>query len=88
MVVFHNDSEQPPPAYSDHGFYIRDAWLEHPNAETVQLFDYYTRPFYPDCFWTWALWYHPDTVDVSIGSRTDVKIQWSIRAAPAIPTGP
>jgi hypothetical protein len=77
-VIFRNNGEGPPPAMSDHGFLIRDAWLERSNAQTVAVADHRTMPFYPDCYTTWALWYHPDTVNVSIGSRTDVRVDWSI----------
>jgi hypothetical protein len=75
-VVFRNTPEQPPTAYSEYGFWIRDARLERPNAQTLALLDYCTGPFYPDCYWRSLLWFHPDTVDAYIGSQTDVKIQW------------
>ncbi|MFA4947633.1 MAG: hypothetical protein WC674_03875 [Candidatus Krumholzibacteriia bacterium] len=81
MVILRNTSEQPPPAMSDYGFWIRDAWLERSNAQTVTVADHRTMPFYPDCYTTWPLWYHSDTVDVNIGARTDVWIRWSVEGA-------
>jgi hypothetical protein len=80
-VIFRNNGQGPPPAMSDYGFLIRDAWLERPNAQTVAVADHRTMPFYPDCSTTWPLWYHSDTVDVNIGARTDVKIRWSVEGA-------
>jgi hypothetical protein len=83
LVILH-DAESPPYAYSDHGFCVRDAWLERPTAETIAVPDYCTRPFYPDCYWRSLLWYHPDTVDVCIGGQTDVRIQWE-QSGPGYP---
>jgi hypothetical protein len=75
-LAIRHDAQDPPFTMSDHGFWIRDAWLERPNAQTITVLDYRTLPLYPDCYWTSRLWYHPDTVDVYIGSQTDVRIQW------------
>jgi hypothetical protein len=75
-LVIRRDAQDPPFTMPDHGFCVRNAWLERPTAETIAVLDYCTQPLYPDCYWRSLLWYHPDTVDVYIGSQTDVRIQW------------
>ncbi len=80
-LAIRHDSQDPPVAYSNYGFLVYDAWLERANAGIVPVSDRRTMPFYPDCSTTWPLWYHPDTVDVGIGARTDVRIRWSVEGA-------
>ncbi|MCX5752806.1 MAG: hypothetical protein NTW97_04060 [Candidatus Krumholzibacteria bacterium] len=80
LVLWH-DGQDPPKYMGNYGFGIRDAWLERSNDETVPLSDYWTTGLYPDCYTTSLFWYHPDTMDVFIGSQTDVKIQWELDGA-------
>lgn len=79
LVIWHECLDAPP--MGNYGFLVQDAWLERADDEVVALSDYYTMPVYQDCYMTSILWYHPDTMDVFIGSQTDVKIQWEVNGA-------
>jgi hypothetical protein len=80
-LVIRHDGQNPPLPMSDYGFWVRGARLERENDESVPVYGWRTMPFYPDCYMTWPLWYHADTVDACIGSRTSVKIRWSVEGA-------
>ena len=70
-------AEQDPPwTMSDHGFWIRDAWLERPNDRDHHGPRLLHAPVLSRLLRRSLLWYHPDTVDVYIGGQTDVRIQW------------
>jgi hypothetical protein len=80
-LVIHHEDLTPPPAFSDHGYRTLDTWLERPGGETINASGWYTSPFYPDCFMESYIFFHPDTCDVLIGKRTDVKVQWWVEGA-------
>ena len=77
LKILFNKTCQEPVFWSSLRFITRECSLATSAAETIPLADYWTGPLYPDCYMTSLQWFHPDTVEVQIGGRTDVKIQWS-----------